>query len=115
MTQKKFMEINIPIIKERKNILYEICNGVVIEFVYNKDKNNYSLYLNGYEIERNQNYSDYAIKNSFLFIKNNALGFKYTPLVDDYGNKNYAINSNVNLNTDIYKHLIINWDNITIK
>lgn len=106
MTQKEFFDINIPIVNEKKDISYKLCDGAIISFVCEKgDK--YKLLLNGHVIEREKKYSNYAIRNSFLFIANNynMHSFQWHPLVDG---KTYAIRSDIKLPNKI------NWNNVII-
>lgn len=109
MTKKDFFNINISIVKEKRNIKYKLCDGVVISFESYKikDKDKYRLLLNGYEIECGQNYSSYAIKNSFLFVANNynMHSFQWHPLADS---NIYVINRDIKLPNKI------SWNDVSI-
>lgn len=93
MTQKHFFEKNIPIIKEQKDISYKVCDGVIITFKSINEKK-FSLFLNGYEIERNQNYSDWSIKCAFLSVSRNMRSYQWYPLSD---RKTYLIDRKIEL------------------
>lgn len=109
LTQKEFLNINIPIVKEQKNIKYKLCNGVIIAFEQYKVKNKekFRLLLNGHEISYDNNYSNYAIKNSFLFIANayNLHSYQWYTLADL---KTYLIPKDIKLPNKI------NWSDVLI-
>lgn len=116
MTQKEFMKFNIPIIKKSntKSITYKICNGVFIEFKRNPEKDKFSLYLNNYEIAKDENYSDNAIKNSFLFVKNNGYAFKNVKAGTIKKRPVYVIDKNIDLQIDTLGTLKIQWESVRI-
>ena len=105
MTQKAFFDTNISIVKEKKDVSYKLCDGVIISFESNNSKSEYRLLLNGHEVERKQKYSNYAIKNSFLFITNNMRSFQWYPFEDG---KTYAIQRNIEIPNKI------NWNDVVI-
>lgn len=104
MTQKTFFEQNIPIIRERKDISYKVCDGVIITFK-SINGNKFSLFLNGYEIARNQNYSDWAIKCSFISLSNNMHSYQWYTLADM---KTYLIDRNIELPKKVI------WEDVSI-
>lgn len=109
MTQKEFCNINISTVKEKRNIKYKLCDGVLIEFKQYKvkEKEKFRLLLNGHEISYDNNYSNYAIKNSFLFVANeyNLHSYQLYPLADG---KTYMIPKDVKLPSKI------NWNDVLI-
>ena len=94
MTQKAFLEKNIPIVKTKETISFKLCDGVIITFQSVDRYDKFCLYLNGYEIERNQNYSDWAIKCAFLSVSRNMHSYQRYTLSDM---KTYLIDRKIEL------------------